>query len=153
MLSDLSPAQRLIYTTTAASRGQVFADRLLASWEGEKLRQRGTSVSNPVPQVEPASWSPADSLQEHTSYMAATELLEPYREALGAAYETVHALARCSVEQATDDDPAPHLMTTYWVLEEMTGRCERTLRRHLKEDGHSWSETVRHLIDSTSKRH
>ncbi len=38
-------------------------------------------------------------------------------------------------------------MTTYWTLEEITGLSERTLRRHLIEDGHSWSKMVRHLID------
>ena len=38
-------------------------------------------------------------------------------------------------------------MTCYWTLEEALGVCERTVRRHLTEDGHPWSETVCHLID------
>ena len=139
MLSDLNPAQRLIYTETAKRQGQVFADKLLASWSVEK---------RPTPSpVEVESCSLSDALEAHLSHLRATELLEPYREALGAAYGTLHALARWSTEQATDDDPAPHLMTTYWTLEEITGLSERTLRRHLIEDGHPWSEIVCHLID------
>ncbi len=139
MLSDLNPAQQLIYTETAKRHGEVFANRLLASWNAEKR-----PTPSPI-EVEPCSAS--EALKEHSSHRTAIELLEPYREALGAAYKTLYVLARCSIEQATDDDLAPHLMTTYWTLEEITGLSERTLRRHLIEDGHPWSETVRHLID------
>ena len=46
-----------------------------------------------------------------------------------------------------EEDPAPHLLTTYWTLSEATGKSERTLMRHLVEDGHPWSPTVRHLVD------
>ena len=88
-----------------------------------------------------------ESFYEHESHTKATELLEPYRQALGTAYETLHLLARWSVEHATEQDPAPHLMTCYWTLEEALGLCERTLRRHLVEAGHAWSETVKHFID------
>src|SRR5690606_17487338 len=59
----------------------------------------------------------------------------------------IHLLARWSLEHATQDDPAPHLLTTYWSLEEATGKSGRTLMRYLVEDGHPWSETVRKLID------
>ncbi|MCW5818774.1 MAG: hypothetical protein KIT12_02595 [Trueperaceae bacterium] len=83
----------------------------------------------------------------HGSHARATELLAPYRDALGPAYALMHLLARWSVEHATPDDPAPHLLTTYWSLEEATGKCARTLMRHLVEPGHSWSEAVRHLVD------
>jgi hypothetical protein len=60
---------------------------------------------------------------------------------------TLHLIARWSVEHANEKDPAPHLFTTYWTLEEATGKSERTLRRHLVEGGHPWSRTVRRLID------
>jgi hypothetical protein len=115
--------------------GEAFARRWLADQRhaGEKPAE--------VPESPPACF------YEHPSHTAATELLEPHREALGAAYSTIHAIARWSIEHATERDPAPHLMTTYWTLEEMTGKCERTLRRHLIEDGHPWSETVSKLID------
>lgn len=84
---------------------------------------------------------------EHESHVKASELLEPHREALGPAYDLLHLLARWSVENASENDPAPHLMTTYWTLEEITGQSERNLRRHLVESLHRWSETVAHLID------
>ena len=83
----------------------------------------------------------------HESHRKAAELLEPYREDLGAAYPTLHFIVRWSVEHATEQDPAPHLMTCYWTLEEALGQSERNIRRHLIEDGHPWSETVEHLID------
>lgn len=86
-------------------------------------------------------------LAPHSSHTRATEFLAPYRDALGPAYALVHLLARWSVEHATSDDPAPHLLTTYWSLEEATGKCARTLMRHLVEPGHPWSEAVRHLVD------
>lgn len=88
-----------------------------------------------------------EALEEHPSHTRASDLLEPSRDALGAAYETIHAIARWSIENATEEDPAPHLLTTYWTLEEITGKSERTLIRHLVENGHPWSEAVRHLID------
>ena len=59
----------------------------------------------------------------------------------------MHFLARWSLENATEDDPAPHLMTTYWTLEEAVGKSERQLRRYLVEGGHHWSEAVRHFVD------
>ena len=59
----------------------------------------------------------------------------------------MHFLARWSVENATEDDPAPHLMTTYWTLEEAVGKSERMLRRYLVEDKWRWSEAVRHFVD------
>ena len=98
----------------------------------------------------PATPKPSErqeSFLEHSSHLKATELLEPYRHALGAAYPTLHLLARWAVENATENDPAPHLMTCYWTLEEALGICERTVRRHLVEADHSWSATVAHLID------
>ena len=127
----LEPTKKLIYDETADALGQVYADRLHLSWQAEEDKQRSVRVL-PL---------------EHSSHSQATELLAPYRDTLGAAYPTLHFLARWSLEHASEDDPAPHLMTTYWTLEEALGLSERTLRRHLIEDGHLWSETVKHLID------
>ncbi len=121
----------LIAQTLRAQYGPVYADR----W----LRDQHTTFE-PVQSVQ-------EPILEHPSHTAATELLEPHRKALGAAYPLLHFLARWSVENASEDDPAPHLMTTYWTLEEAVGLCERTLRRHLVEDKHPWSEAVRHLVD------
>ena len=117
-----------------AQYGAVYAAR----W----LRDQRATVQ---PQINPQSVQ--EGFLEHESHRAATELLEPHRKALGAAYPLLHFLARWSVENASEDDPAPHLMTTYWTLEEALGLCERTLRRHLIEDGWRWSEAVRQLVD------
>jgi len=118
---------------------------------GELRRQYGEVYAARWLRDQHTTFEPLQSVQEpfpqHPSHTAATELLEPHREALGAAYPLLHFLARWSVENATEDDPAPHLMTTYWTLEEALGLCERTLRRHLVEDKHRWSEAVRHLVD------
>lgn len=84
---------------------------------------------------------------EHPSHTAATELLRPFEGSLGPAYATLHLIARWSVEHAQPDDPAPHMLTTYWSLSEATGRSQRTIARHLHEGRHPWSETVRWLID------
>ncbi len=102
----------------------------------------------PLPHtVTPKPVARQETFLEHDSHRKATELLEPYREDLGAAYPTIHLIVRWSVEHATENDPAPHLMTCYWTLEEALGVCERTIRRHLVEAGHPWSATVKHLID------
>ena len=122
--------------------GDTFAQRWLKQQRAhtERLRvERARSTAHPE--------SRQEGLFEHESHTKATALLEPHRKALGKAYETLHLLARWSIEHATEDDPAPHLMTTYWTLEEALGKCERTLRRHLTEDGHGWSEAVSKLID------
>lgn len=124
---------------------RTHGERYVQRWLQE---QRAKQMATNLPKT---SDTPLESRQEplyeHESYIQATELLEPHREALGAAYDLLHFLARWSIENATEEDPAPHLMTCYWTLEEAVGRCERTLRRHLIEDGHRWSEVVRHLID------
>ena len=122
--------------------GETFAQRWLKQQRAhaERLRvEQARSTAHPK--------SRQEGLFEHESHVEATELLEPHRKALGKAYGTLHLLARWSIEHATEDDPAPHLMTTYWTLEEALGKCERTLRRHLTEDGHGWSEAVGKLID------
>ena len=87
------------------------------------------------------------ALYPHDSHSAATELLIVSKKALGAAYGTLHLLARWSLEHASERDPAPHLMTTYWSLAEALGKSERTLQRHLVESGHPWSEAVQQFID------
>jgi hypothetical protein len=119
------------------AHGPAFARR----W----LEQNHTPT--PIPATPTARRTVQEPLGEHPSHTEADQLLKGHREALGAAYETIHAIARWSIENATEEDPAPHLLTTYWTLEEITGKTERTLIRHLVEDGHPWSETVRHLID------
>ncbi len=126
--------------------GTVYAARWLNTQHAKQrahTRQQITST--------PQSFLPLIGAQEeifeHESHERATELLEPFRVVLGPAYCVMHLLARWSIENATESDPAPHLMTTYWSLEEATGLSERTLRRHLIEDGHAWSEAVRSLID------
>ena len=128
----------LIAETLRAQYGPVYADRWLRERKAAATREN-TRDAQPE--------SVQESFLEHPSYTAATVLLEPYQEALGAAYSLLHFLARWSFENATEDDPAPHLMTTYWTLEEAVGKSERTLRRHLVEDVWRWSEAVRHLVD------
>lgn len=82
----------------------------------------------------------------HWSHDAAVALLAPYALELGPAYGVVHLIARWSIETATTDDPAPHLLTTQWTLAEATGKSRRTVARHLSEEGHAWSATVRRLV-------
>ncbi len=117
--------------------------RLRSPRTGFEKRQRPPrrAAATPKPQVR------QETFLEHDSHRKATELLEPYRGALGAAYPTIHFIVRWSVEHATEQDPAPHLMTCYWTLEEALGQSERNLRRHLVEDSHPWSATVKHLLD------
>ena len=129
--------------------GEVFAARWLEAQQNVQRRERSTLSSQPS---SAASQGVQESFLEHESHVKATELLEPFKAALGAAYAVIHLLARWSLEHATERDPAPHLMTTYWVLEEATGLSERTLRRHLVEDGHPWSAAVRGLIDVRHNR-
>ena len=131
-----------------ARYGKPYARRWLAqqqraadSRQSQASSERATETRHNPPE------SHQEGLYEHESHIKASELLEPYRKVLGKAYDTLHLLCRWCLEHATDLDPAPHLMTTYWVLEEATGKCERTLRRHLTEADHPWSEAVRDLID------
>ena len=77
--SPLDPKRERVYKATAELHGQVYADRLLKSWQTEESAE----------------------VTAHPSHQAATELLEPYRQALGAAYPTLHLLARWSVENAS----------------------------------------------------
>ena len=125
--------------------GTVYARNWLV---GQQVAQRSQQQALQVaPVVHSTPQTCQETLQEHPSHSKATELLKPFKDALGAAYDTLHLIARCSIEYATEEDLAPHLLTTYWALEEMTGKCERTLIRHLVEEGHPWSETVKQLID------
>ena len=124
----------LIAQTLRAQYGPVYADRWLRDQKEAVTRKNARATQQ-------------ESVLEHESHTAATALLEPHRKALGAAYPLLHFLARWSLENATADDPAPHLMTTYWTLEEALGKSERQLRRHLVEGGHRWSEAVRHFVD------
>ena len=128
--------------------GAAYAKRWLAEQERAKPELRSADSSPTIlGTASRAATAFQEPFEEHSSHRRATELLEPFKDDLGAAYETLRLIARCSIEYASEREPAPHLMTTYWALEEMTGKCERTLIRHLVEDGHSWSETVRSLID------
>ena len=121
--------------------GDVFAVR----WLNELSLQKHERPDLPLPSA--GVQEVQESFLEHESHIRAAELLEPFKTSLGAAYRVIHLLARWSLENATERDLAPHLMTTYWTLEEATGLSERTLRRHIVEDGHPWSEAVRSLID------
>jgi hypothetical protein len=81
------------------------------------------------------------------TYKEATALLESDREALGPAYTSLLLLATLSLDQATREDPAPHLQTTLWVISEMGGKSIRTLQRHLLETQHAWSSVVSKWLD------
>ena len=121
-----------------AQYGAVYAGRWLRD-------QRAQQAVTQTPEI--TVQGAQEPFLEHESHIAASELLGPHREALGAAYPLIHFLARWSVENATEDDPAPHLMTTYWTLEEAIGKSERQLRRYLVEPGNPWSEAVQHFVD------
>ena len=128
---------------TVEAKVNPITQRLRSPRTGFEKRQR-------LPRPHSAAAKPVarqETFLEHDSHRKATELLEPYREDLGAAYLTIHFIVRWSVEHATEQDPAPHLMTCYWTLEEALGQSERNIRRHLIEDGHRWSATVKYLID------
>lgn len=122
-----------VYQAVARLKGKTLADRLLPLLKPE----RNDSARAPLHAASGV----------HESHQRATALLEPHREALGPSYPTIHLLARWSIEHASEADPAPHLLTTYWSLEEATGKSSRTLMRHLVEPAHPWSATVKTLID------
>ena len=131
---EASPSLELIAAEVRRKYGPVYADRWLSAQKEAVTRENARKTQQ-------------ESVLEHESHTAATELLGPHRKALGVAYPLLHFLARWSFENATEGDPAPHLMTTYWTLEEAVGKSERQLRRHLVEDVWRWSEAVRHFID------
>jgi len=133
-----------LYQAMADRHGPSYAKCWLRNQQDKQKDSAGETCSS---NTSSAPQAVQESFYEHESHLRATELLAPHRKALGAAYGTVHLLARWSVEHATEQDPAPHLMTCYWSLEEALGTSERQLRRHLVEDGHAWSATVRHLVD------
>lgn len=149
--TDLS-SRELVYRSVVRLKGKTLADRLVPLLGTESPTAESTSpevVELGVSSAHRASQSLELHVASdvHASHKRATELLAPYKASLGPAYVVIHLLARWSTELATDDDPAPHLLTTYWTLEEATGKSDRTLMRYLVEDGHPWSETVRKLID------
>lgn len=148
--TDVSTREH-VYQSIVRLKGKTLADRLLPLMRTERHCTESPAQnalhadsSNPYRASQAATLHAASDV--HPSHARATELLAPHKEALGPAYPTIHLLARWSLEHATDD-PAPHLLTTYWSLEEATGKSSRTLMRHLVEDGHTWTETVRRLID------
>lgn len=126
-------ARQELYDSITRLKGKTLADRLLPLLKPER------SYPDRAP-LHAAS-------EVHESHQRATDLLEPHREALGPSYPTIHLLARWSIEHASEADAAPHLLTTYWSLEEATGKSSRTLMRHLVEPTHPWSATVKSLID------
>lgn len=76
------------------------------------------------------------------------KLLVERRAEFGPAWGSVLRLAWACASSAEDHRlRAPHFLTTLWTLEEMTGKCRRTLERHLFEDGHRWSAAVRAFFD------
>lgn len=126
-------SREAVYQAVTRLKGKTLADRLLPLLKPEHNS--------------PTTASLHAASEVHESHQRATALLEPHRDALGPSYPTIHLLARWSIEHASEADPAPHLLTTYWSLEEATGKSSRTLMRHLVESTHPWSETVRKLID------
>lgn len=133
-MPDTVPSTRHeLYESIVRQKGKALADRLLPLLKPDD-RDQSTARLHATCDV-------------HPSHQSATPRLEPHRQALGPAYPTIHLLARWSLEHATDTDPAPHLLTTYWSLEEAAGKSSRTLMRHLVEPGHPWSATVKAFID------
>lgn len=150
------PSREAIYQAIVRLKGKNLADRLVPLLCAERPQDAAASENSRVSSLGPNPYSASQSVTTpalhaasdvHPSHARATELLEPHKEELGKAYGVLHLLARWSIEHATDDDPAPHMLTTYWSLDEATGKSERTLTRYLVEDGHPWSEAVRKLID------
>jgi hypothetical protein len=126
--------------------GTVYAARWLNTQHAKQRAHTQQQITSTPKSLLPLKGAREEPF-EHESHARATELIESFRVVLGPAYCVMHLLARWSIENATERYPAPHMMTTYWSLEEATGLSERTLRRHLIEDGHPWSEAVRSLID------
>lgn len=126
-------------STRSLSEAERLVTRGIAELHG-RAAARGFAQQRVAPQ-------PLDGPSQHWSHERATAMLARYRTALGPAYRTLHTVARFGIELASEENPAPHLFTTYWTLEEATGLSRRTLQRHLAEDGHPWSSTVRHLLD------
>lgn len=145
------PARRIEGATAAPSHtlapGTVVPNRLCNrdSLHAAIVRARGRNLADRL--VPPSRSVVRETPDVHPSHAAATALLAPHKRSLGRAYATLHLLARWSIEHATESDPAPHLLTTYWSLEEALGKSGRTLMRYLVEQHHPWSATVRHLID------
>ena len=150
----LNQSEQLIYQAYIERSGKNAASKWLETYLANKPSSMeasdSTTRSQPVAQPD-IFLEPAETALEppalHLSHVQATQLLEPHREALGAAYKSLHFIARCSLEYATDDDPAPHLMTCYWTLEEALGLSGKTVWRHLIDKDQAWSETVAKFID------
>lgn len=141
-----------VYLSIVRLKGMALANRLLPllrdeSPSSESSAPKALNADAPSPHRASQIATLHAASDVHPSHASATELLAPHKEALGSAYAAIHLLARWSLEHATDNDPAPHLLTTYWALEEATGKSGRTLMRYLIEDGHPWSEAVRKFID------
>ena len=122
--------------------GEVFARR----WLAERLVIRQSHSNTPVETTYEDNAKPEEKTPS-LAYKEATVLLESDREALGPAYTSLLLLATLSLDQATREDPAPHLQTTLWVLSEMGGKSVRTLQRHLLETQHTWSSVVSKWLD------
>ena len=147
----LSQSEQLIYQAYLQRSGERAADKWLRTHLASKPSwAEATATQQPTQQPDVFS-APSEAGLEppapHWSHEQATELLEPHRKALGAAYKSLHFIARWSLEHATEDDPAPHLMTCYWTLEEALGVSSKTVYRHLISNTQPWSETVAKFID------
>lgn len=143
---DLTLEQRRVFRTILREQGDraalAFARKSLGVAEPEADRDTERIADGVAKEFGFAVQESAGVLE---SVMQAHELLAADREELGPAYKFVHLLARFNIETATQEDPAPHLMTTYWTLGEMLGVSTRTVQRYL-EPGHSYSEAVSRWI-------
>jgi hypothetical protein len=76
------------------------------------------------------------------------ELLRSRAFEFGPAFPTVLTLAWACVSLTDEVTTAknPHFLSTLWTLAEMTGKCERTIQRHLFEEGHPWSQVVKEFF-------
>lgn len=149
----LNPALNSIYQTYIKAQGESAANAWLREYleknQTVKTQQAKVISTLPMPKESPqeAQVNHEDNVP-HASYSAALNLLEPYKQALGAAYETLFLIARWHFENTNESTPAPHMLTTYWSLSELLGKSERTIQRHIHESGHPWSDTVAKFIDT-----
>jgi hypothetical protein len=145
LLGHTAAERRRLFDLALAFRdqhGEAFARR----WLAEQLVICHSHGNTPLETRYEDNAKPEEKTLSLT-YKEATVLLESDREALGPAHTSLLLLATLSLDQATREDPAPHLQTTLWVLSEMGGKSIRTLQRHLLETQHAWSSVVSKWLD------
>ena len=112
-------------------------------------RTSESETSEPTP-LEPEPSEPTELPLEYRSALThpKLELIRSREHEFGPAFPTVMSLAWACVSLTDEITTAknPHFLTTLWTLGEMTGKCERTIQRHLFEDGHPWSPVVKEFF-------